>query len=235
MIRLVIIKNKCGGEPSLPAYENLFIDPVSNEKMNRESICAYLALNCFYEKSFGCKLPKIRKNANGRPEFSQKSRYVSDFNLSHTENLCVLAILTDEGKIGVDAECEREIKSAERISERYLNNISCTNNSLHNQLVDFKILFAEFDGISVKFSDTVELEELVLKKEIILSSGEALTLSDGEDFFSRWTLLEALVKADGLGFAAASAASDIERRARSLTLSLKTDEGCYKISLSHLV
>lgn len=232
MITLVISKNNCGSASPLPTGEYLSLFENKNgQKADADKVCAYLTLKAAYERLLGENMPTIRKNGNGRPEFVTKSECCVDFNLSHTDGLSVVGILSGGGRIGVDAERVREVKNAQKISERYLNKI---NNSLHNLPFDIEIILAEFDGHNVSFFDTVPTDALKNGEVFISSRGDGIELSDTDDFFSGWTLLEASVKAEGSGFKLACDAPVILEGSKAITLSLKTRGACYKISVCHI-
>ena len=232
MIRLVISKNNLGSVSPLPKDKFAALFGYKAEaNPDLDTLSAYLTLDAAYKRLFGENMPLIIKSGTGRPEFQTKSKHAADFNLSHTDGVSVVAIISDGGQIGVDAERERDIKNAPKIAERCLQNI---NNNLQKTLTDAEITFAEVNGDGVEFFDTVRVDALKNGEIFRSICGARLSLSDDENFFSRWTLLEAALKAQGSGFRLLKEAPSILSRSESLTLSLKTESADYKISLCHL-
>ena len=171
----------------------------------------------------------FQENRQTQASFKNPSDF--DFNITHTDGLCAVAFLSGNGRIGVDVECEKEVKNADKIYERHLKNI---NKTLHNTLKDVEIFVTELRNNSLEILNTVPVSELDFEKGVTLADGGSLSLSS-DGFFTLWTLAEATVKAEGGGFESLREVPKLLERSHSLSLRYKTADCDWVISLCHLL
>ncbi len=237
MIRLVICKTARGGTDVPPDFPFLteLISKTGSEKLKRERIAAYLTLKCSYERFFGTPLPALRKSEMGRTELDERCGHVCDFNISHTDGLCAVAYLDEDGRIGVDAEEEREADSHSKIADRFLKNV---NISSQKHVDRIEIVLAEAVASEIRFLDTATVltgKECGTVSSDPCDSKASLSLVTSDDFFSRWGTLEAVLKADGGGFSSFSSFDELIKRAEVIHFRLVTCAQVYRISLARLL
>ena len=122
--------------------------------------------------------------------------------LSHTDTLAACSISTDGKDVGVDIEREHEVKNKKKIYDRLLKNV---NQNLQ------------------------ALEE----KTHTLSLCEGACAKVAEDgFFTRWTRLEAMLKADGGGFGSLCKIADIIPAAKAESFLIKYKGQSYYLSIA---
>ena len=157
-------------------------------------VCAYRLLEHVYKEKYGEQIKAIVRNDFGKPKLTDDA-YGFDFNISHTENTVALAYLEkgDKGQkygsVGVDIETRKKLCKTEKLAQKYLKNV---NNSI--QIMPFLPFNVEFYEILLGEKN---------EKFLPLSTPcfDAASTDLDNDFFDRWTCLEAALKADGRGFA----------------------------------
>ncbi|MBQ7363117.1 MAG: hypothetical protein IJW48_01560 [Clostridia bacterium] len=236
MIRLVICKNGDGGAavpPDFPFLREL-VSKTGSNRLKSERISAYLALKYSYEKLFLHTFPTITKDEKERPCFTRPNEFVSDFSISHTSGISVIAFLSGEGRVGVDAELEYSSEKLDGISNKFFKK---ANFDLQRRELCVEIMIAELYNDSVKFIDTLPIVTNKIDSTILFSSSDTelsyVRLGDF-DFFDRWTSLEALLKADGGGFSSLSLINELLPESLSLGLRMSVGNDVYRISLCHL-
>ena len=141
-----------------------------NETVRRERFFSALLLSHAYKTLFFKDIGDVERDAYGRPQL--KSGEI-DFNISHSENLSAV-IISDEGRVGIDVE-----KITDRVSERLIEK-------------------TERSSFEVSCGECVM--PILLKAEGGKIISVPLVLSEQKSsFFEKWTLREALSKADGRG------------------------------------
>ena len=115
------------GEPS--AVDVALLDPSERHRAVRfvrpldrdRSVLAHAALRSFLARCLGVELSTVRyiEGAHGKPLLLPALGQL-EFNLSHTENLALLAV-TREGAIGVDVEQLRQLPDAMSIAETHFS------------------------------------------------------------------------------------------------------------------
>ena len=164
-----------------------FVGETKNSALRREREFAYSLLSYAYRKCFSEDMPQIEKTELSRPYFSDKS---VDFNLSHNENMVAL-VISDEGRVGIDVE-----KISDKISERlkdkvdklYLEKLDIFTQGTEEISEEIKLFRVEKDGFYESYN--ADFCKYKLEKEV--------------DFFEKWTLIEAISKADGGGISSFS-------------------------------
>ena len=223
MIKLVICYND-GADAVLPEFPFLteLLANTKAESLQRERAHAYLTLKLSYELLFGASMPTLRKNELGRPEFVGNT-VPRDFSVSHTAGLSVIAYLIGEGKVGVDAEGEREVCKNDKIRERFLKNV---NINLPNNLKNVEIYFFELSNCALKKIDTPKDFSNILE--------DAQSDNLPSDFFSLWCTAEATVKADGGGFSSISKTEELLKHASLALFTFSEKKKKYRIALSNI-
>jgi phosphopantetheinyl transferase len=164
---------------ALPPY----IENTKNEKLRRERIFSYSLLKYAYAHSFSSQMPTLLRDENGRPYFASGT---VDFNLSHDAEMAALVISDDE-RCGVDVQLVTNSVSEDlrsKTKKRYeKNRVSEAIEALEKTDGDIIILTVSDNGKIISASD----------KDYVV------TYESEPDFFSHWTALEAIAKADGRG------------------------------------
>ncbi len=176
---------------------------INRDQLSVASYAARRVLGILYGIRYGEAMPKIARTEDGKPYFvgGQTDAY---FSISHTDKYAV-ALLTDEGECGVDIECERNAERAERISGRFLSSVDLTLPPIAGQPA---VLVARLDnplGTSALCELTVGKERKPFDDVAYPLKGRSLremSVNANLSPLSRWTLLEAALKADGRGFGA---------------------------------
>lgn len=193
-----------------------------NEKHRRERIGAYITLFECYFKLTGKALPDLFRDEKGKVQFvSDEKKHSTNclFNISHTDNVVVIAFCTSPPykSVGVDIEQKRDVTNADRLNERYLKN---ANNGLQN----------------IKHSD-VQIEMIKMSSQGCITfmssfSGEVVANRDTCSFIDNWTGLEAVLKADGGGFSSLSKISELSSNANILNFSICLQNKEYSLALA---
>ncbi len=158
---------------------------------------AYGMLEAAYREKFNTPPPKIAKTDLGKPFFTPAmdgdSRF---FNISHSRGYAAV-LLTDMGECGVDIEPDADSRKMEKIKSRFLN-----------KRLKPEEITAEISVRTEGFSDGLAIEKYSF-------CDESLTLAVAE-----WTILEAVLKADGRGFSAFGEGEELAKKMQSVTFKL---------------
>ncbi len=142
---------------------------------------AYELLDAVYREKFNTPPPKTKKSETGKPCFIQaRADKKCFFNISHSKGYAAV-LLTDGAECGVDIEPDADPKKMEKIKGRFLSE------KLPTKAIEENIT-VRTDG----FSEGASIQKYSV------SDTEALPP------VALWTILEAVLKADGRGFAAFS-------------------------------
>ena len=185
-----------------------------------ERVCAYLLLSAGYRESFGEPLPRIFWDEKGKPYLSAGGNTLPPaISISHSGGIvsCAMDLSGDISALGVDIEEHRELACRERIERRLLSHTF----DARKKEVPIEILRARVEhGAS---GGVLSFDRLTV---------EPIGHDCPEDgrFFDKWTALEALLKADGGGFAAISRTGELAERALLSTVRLSL--GGKELSLS---
>ena len=162
---------------------------------------AYAMLDTLYRAKFNTPTPVIEKNEYGKPYFVDGSCH---FSISHGKGLCAV-LLTDEGECGVDIEPEIEPTRAKKIDTRFL----CDRLPVRPLKRDIELRLELTGGANAqepKPSGEVEIQ------------GVEVESFDKMPITAKWTVLEAVLKMSGEGFAAFSKRLEIAAVAGTKTL-----------------
>ena len=162
---------------------------------------AYAMLDTLYRAKFNTPTPVIEKNEYGKPYFVDGSCH---FSISHGKGLCAV-LLTDEGECGVDIEPEIEPTRAKKIDTRFL----CDRLPVRPLKRDIELRLELTGGANAqepKPSGEVEIQ------------GVEVESFDKMPTTAKWTVLEAVLKMSGEGFAAFSKRLEIAAVAGTKTL-----------------
>ena len=176
---------------------------------------AYAMLDTLYRAKFNTPTPIIEKNEYGKPYFVDGSCH---FSISHGKGLCAV-LLTDEGECGVDIEPEIEENRAKKIDTRFL----CDRLPVRSLKRDIELRLELTGGVNAqepKPSGEVEIQELEV------GGAEGLTTT------AKWTVLEAVLKMSGEGFAAFSKRLEIAAGARTKTLLFANENRAFYVTVA---
>lgn len=211
MIKIYLL-DFCGAEAAEKHLSALpsFLYDIKNPRHRRERIFSYLLLSYAYSEWQGegriSPLPEILRDEYGRPHFSD---FELDFNLSHDGNMTAL-VISDEGRVGIDIA---EIRDT--VSDRLIG--MCEE---HFKNMHLSTLYSSPDRLAAEV-----LEMAYSKADGIYKKGEkTVTRVPISDFFSEWTTLEAISKADGRGLALVKKI-DFENKEFLLRRAAVTDKG----------
>lgn len=202
MIRLYLTDFSSLGE--LPPEFN-------RDQHSRESFAAIRTLELMYATAYpGERMPSIKRTPEGKPYFAENPHGAS-FSISHAGEFAAV-LLSDEGECGVDVEPELDYARAARIDKRFLSPLDLSMPKTNSQ----PEVIAQRLTTPVGFSGCCELTVGKIQDVISLSAypreqRELRELDNTPSLppVSRWTLLEAVLKADGRGFSAYKSAHEI--------------------------
>ena len=187
---------------------------------------AYAMLDTLYRAKFNTPTPIIAKSELGKPYFVDCSCH---FSISHGKGLCAV-LLTDEGECGVDIEPEIEENRAKKIDTRFL----CDRLPVRPLKRDIELRFELTGGVNAqepKPSGEVEIKELELAGEVKIQGVEVENF-DKMPITAKWTVLEAVLKMSGEGFAAFSKRLEIADGARTKTLLFANEKRAFYVTLA---
>ena len=173
---------------------------------------AYAMLDTLYRAKFNTPTPIIEKNEYGKPYFVDGSCH---FSISHGKGLAAV-LLSDEGECGVDIEPEIEENRAKKIDTRFL----CDRLPVRPLKRDIELRHELTGGANAqepKPSGEVEIQELELAGEVKIQGVEVESF-DKMPITAKWTVLEAVLKMSGEGFAAFSKRLEIAAVAETKTM-----------------
>lgn len=174
------------------------------EEKNIGHTVAYAMLDTLYRAKFNTPTPVIEKNEYGKPYFEGGECH---FSISHGKGLCAV-LLTDEGECGVDIEPEIEENRAKKIDTRFLS-----------------------DRLPVRpLKRDIELR-LELTGGVKIQSVEAESF-DKMPITAKWTVLEAVLKMSGEGFAAFSKRLEIAEGAGTKTLLFANENRAFYVTVA---
>ena len=196
-------------------------------------LSAYRALKLIIEKTHPSVTPYIVRNDHGKPELMNKKNEdytpLCPFSLSHTENVAVFAFLKSESerdpkkqKIGVDIERHKKHSRMKHINDKYLLNV---NNTLQNDIEN---------NVNVCFYALDKIGKIFNKNDGDGLCHDCNEPSETVEFFDKWTRLEALLKADGGGFASLKSTEYLNLKVNLATYHIKIENSTYSVSLALL-
>ena len=162
---------------------------------------AYAMLDTLYRAKFNTPTPIIAKSELGKPYFVDGSCH---FSISHGKGFCAV-LLTDEGECGVDIEPEIEENRAKKIDTRFLSDRLPVRPLKRDIELRFELAGGE------------NAQEPKPSGEVKIQGVEAESF-DKMPITAKWTVLEAVLKMSGEGFAAFSKRLEIAEGARTKTL-----------------
>ena len=174
---------ECVSPSALPAY----IRETKNPTVRRERIFSYLLLKKALLETYGFSYENIKKDEFGRP-------YVDgvpfDFSISHSYPYAAVAV-SDSGRVGIDIQ-RADGNVSERL-KKYIKSIV--------EDEKFVTRAASFCVLTQKNECFTALEDaFIIKNESIDFFEKSSEYEEKNlEFFSDWTLLEAIAKADGRG------------------------------------
>ena len=191
------------------------IDGASSRTRRRTA--AYLALGEIYEllareEGRPEKFPPISRDLVGKPYFTTAGVSFPCFSISYDNDTVCIALSDTDTDVGVDIERKRECREKEKIEKRLTVEIDESLSFLDGNEVKY-FLAVQGEGGRIERLDRVPNE--------ILRRVNGQKRSTGEDFFFRWTLTEAILKADGGGFFSVESREKIKKGMRVEAVSFK--------------
>ena len=176
---------------------------------------AYAMLDTLYRAKFNTPTPVIEKNEYGKPYFVDGSCH---FSISHGKGFCAV-LLTDEGECGVDIEPEIEETRAKKIDTRFL----CDRLPVRPLKRDIELRQELTGGVNA--------QEPKPSGEVEIQGVEAESF-DKMPITAKWTVLEAVLKMSGEGFAAFSKRLEIAEGARTKTLLFANENRVFYVTVA---
>ena len=210
---------------SLPEKIGERLGKRKNENEKRLGIGAYALLFRLCSQIIGedSEVPEILYTGEGKPYFSEEKDNESlqnkiKFNISHDGELATVCICDSGEEVGIDVQSESRRKiSLERIAERFFSPFRNPKESVKREEIESRDVSLSFYVIS-----DGEIEQV---------SDESFALSsEASEFLSRWTLLEAALKADSRGFGAVEESDAVLGAVRTHTFSLSVSDREYAVS-----
>lgn len=182
----------------------------NTDQLSTASYAARRVLGILYGIKYGERLPKIARTKDGKPYFADGPEDAY-FSISHTDKYAAV-ILTDEGECGIDIECEKNAHRAERVEKRFLTAVDFELAPTDSQPDVLVSRLVNPLGTSATCELTVGKERKPFDDVAYPLNGRSLSemeVNSNLSPLSRWTLLEAALKADGRGFGAYRSAEQI--------------------------
>ena len=188
MIKVYLLDFSEDGSEIL-SYSNMptYVSETKNRELRQQRILSHMLLSYAFDEIFSRSLPPIEKDKSGRPFFPGEN---IDFNISHDGNI-VGVIISDEGRVGIDVQ-----SSSSKISDRLI----ARADELYGKVAPTSRYWKFIADGQIKTLEMYCERDTVNFLECNLLITEQKELS-GEncDFFSRWSFIEAISKADGRG------------------------------------
>lgn len=186
---------------------------------------AYLideSLKFLLESGVISSIGHLKKHASGKPFLSDSGLKIS---ISQSDGVSAVAFSAD-GEIGIDIEAEIPPQRADRIRERYLSALSFCEASAGTEQVR-----GSDDAAQAKLSFCGEADICVYALTNVGFASLTLALSDGS-VTEKWTVLEAILKCDGRGFAALDCADELARETDVISFIYAHGDKKYYLSLA---
>lgn len=185
------------------------------EEKNIGHSVAYAMLDTLYRAKFNTPTPVIEKNEYGKPYFEGGECH---FSISHGKGLCAV-LLTDEGECGVDIEPEIEENRAKKIDTRFLSD-----------RLPVRPLKRDIE-LRLELTGGVNAQEPKPSGGVKIQSVEAESF-DKMPITAKWTVLEAVLKMSGEGFAAFSKRLEIAEGAGTKTLLFANENRAFYVTVA---
>lgn len=211
-----------GGETVFPSIDPLpeRIENTKNEQLRRQRAAAHLLLIYAYRDFAGETLPEIVYDTYGRPSFNGAD---TDFNISHDRDMIAL-IISDSQRVGIDVQALDT-----RVSDRLAEGIAEITQK--ENFISVRSRTAPISDKTVLLSISQNGDIIEDTSLFILNDSEKEALCKKEaDIISDWTLLEALVKADGRGIGQIKAAGKLISSAKTKELFISAGGCVYSLS-----
>jgi phosphopantetheinyl transferase len=187
---------------------------------------AYSALGAVYERLSATigraeKLPSLSRDLVGKPRFTSACGVFKGFSISYSGELVAIALSDTDGALGVDIESERQLKNPEKIENRLCGGVCEDLGFIESGGVSYYLVALSTDGRMRSFVKIPDASLEYLGREKNYTSAKEKRRGDTETpLLQKWTLTEALLKADGGGFCSIQ---DIDR--------IKSHALCESVSL----
>ena len=179
-----------------------YIDGGKNELHKAERRLSYITLLCALKSFYDIDAPDIAINEHGKPYIKDCDVY---FNISHSNGVAVVS-LSDEGEIGIDLQHQIEPERADRLKERFFQDLEVKNESVGAEYYYCNLSDEEAEICSISLSDFK---------------------ADTEDYSVKWVSAESIMKLTGRGFADVDNVYDLSKKSKTEIKELNLDEKYY--------
>lgn len=166
----------------------------NNKGHARDSIASYILLYHALTTLYGIEYTEIKRGKCGKPYIEGSP---VDFSISHRTGVALVA-LSVEGEIGADIELCLSEDRMKGIGKRYLEGLDFTAASALDADVYYSALSS--DGTVENLTNISDIDNNTLQYGVVTADKSA---------YSRWTVLEAVLKLDGGGFGSLGRAGEL--------------------------
>ncbi len=172
-----------------------FISSTKNDSLRAERYLANTSLLCGLKAFFGIDNASVAKDPEGKPYLVYETENNPEIHISISHSEGVVAVsLSNESEIGVDIQYKISNERAERLSNRFFGDVE-----VHSE------------DIGVKYYYCHILENEAMFEEIILED------ADLQDYTTKWTYSESVMKLYGRGFGDLTILPDLIKQCKSET------------------
>ena len=219
MIRILLADTEQIDVNSVLGKAVLPSDVGGTEKNNKERVGAYALLSFAISAYTDMDLSdvSVSRDQYGKPRLTdlQGGTLPIHFSISHSAGIVAVAI-SDEGEIGIDLEPRVQEDRAERLSRRLAGSLPPQDFSCES-IADLVTVFRLMeDGTPAEVGGVVS--DVACQKHL--------------PFTARWTVMEAVMKCDGRGFAAVSDIQGLYREHGVGTTAISIGGRVYYLSLA---
>ena len=189
-----------------------YIENTTNPAQKKARFCAYSSLFFALREIFCEKSADICFSKDGKPYLTncEKQIYIS---ISHCDTLSSVC-LSDEGEVGIDVQDEIDAERSERLEKRFFNDLKIESNlKAQNKILVFQFCKEKFTLTKSNEHDFSFIEPIY-------------------DFTEKWSLAEALLKCEGVGFGGVSDTSKIQKFCNSSTMRLMAENKVYALTIA---
>ncbi len=197
-------------------FSRLFTD--GKMKYERRNI-AYLLLSLFWKRHFGDVPFLVQFDEYGKPY----TELGGSFAISYSDGVIAVAISPEKISLGIDIEHERQGFDYAGLRRRFLEGIS---GSEPRGCPDVEYLLYELDP---------DCNLIAIDEQEKVNNSLHFIDSSKRSFAAEWTLLEAVMKAEGRGFAAYPNAQELITDSLTDTRSIALCDELYAVTVAEYI